>query len=52
METEEKSVFNKRFRITGRNVDFIDAYIAAHAKANPSKDVVTLDKHFKRLYVS
>jgi predicted nucleic acid-binding protein len=50
VETEEKSVVQQALRdYAEKNVDFIDAYIAAHAKANPPEDVVTWDKHFKRL---
>jgi len=50
VETEEKSVVQQALQdYAEKNVDFIDAYIAAHAKANPPEDVVTWDKHFKRL---
>jgi len=50
VETEEKSVVQQALRdYAEKNVDFIDAYIAAHAKLNPPEDVVTWDRHFKRL---
>lgn len=50
VETEEKLIVQKALRdYAAKNVDFIDAYIAAHAKANPPEDVVTWDKHFKKL---
>ena len=50
IETEEKDVVHQALRYyMERKVDFVDAYIAAHAKVNPPEDVVTWDKHFKRL---
>lgn len=53
VETEEKSVVQQALRdYAEKNVDFIDAYIAAHAKMNPPEDVVTWDKHFKRLEIN
>ncbi|OQP06087.1 twitching motility protein PilT [Geobacillus sp. 46C-IIa] len=52
IETEEKDVVQQALRDYGeKKVDFIDAYIAAHAKANPPEGVVTWDKHFKRLNI-
>lgn len=35
-----------------KSVDFVDAYITAHAKVNPPEDVVTWDKHFRRLDIN
>ncbi len=32
-----------------KNVDFIDAYLVSHAKENPPEEIVTWDKHFKKL---
>jgi predicted nucleic acid-binding protein len=50
VETEEKAVVQQALLdYAEKNVDFVDAYIAAHAKLNPPEDVVTWDKHFKRL---
>lgn len=50
VETEEKAVVQQALRdYAEKNVDFVDAYIAAHAKLNPPEDVVTWDKHFNRL---
>jgi len=37
------------FDFSVKKVDFVDAYIAAHAKANSPEDVITWDKHYKRL---
>ncbi|AGT32653.1 twitching motility protein PilT [Geobacillus genomosp. 3] len=52
IETEEKDVVQQALRDYGeKKVDFIDAYIAAHAKANPPEDVVTWDKHVRRLNI-
>ncbi|EGW41166.1 pilT domain protein [Desulfosporosinus sp. OT] len=50
VETDEKSVVQQSLHdFSTKKVDFVDAYIAAHAKANPPEDVVTWDKHYKRL---
>ncbi|MFZ3102702.1 MAG: PIN domain-containing protein [Desulfitobacteriaceae bacterium] len=50
VETEEKAVVQQALLdFSVKKVDFVDAYIAAHAKANPPEDVVTWDKHYKRL---
>ena len=47
VETEEKPVVQQALLdFSAKKVDFVDAYIAAHAKANPSEDVVTWDKHY------
>lgn len=32
-----------------KNVDFVDAYLAAHARANGPRKVFTFDQHFERL---
>ncbi len=53
VETEEKPVVQQALlEFCAKKVDFVDAYIAAHAKANPPEDVVTWDKHYKRLDIS
>jgi predicted nucleic-acid-binding protein len=53
VETEEKHVVQQALLdFSAKKVDFVDAYIAAHAKANPPEDVVTWDKHYKRLDIS
>lgn len=53
VETEEKPVVQQALLdYSVKNVDFVDAYVAAHAKANPPEDVVTWDKHYKRLDIS
>lgn len=50
VETEEKPVVQQALLdFSAKKVDFVDAYIAAHAKANPPEDVVTWDKHYQRL---
>lgn len=50
VEMEEKSVIQKSLSdYAKKNVDFIDAYLVAHAKENPPEEIVTWDKHFKRL---
>lgn len=50
VETEEKDVVQQALRYyMDRNVDFVDTYIAAHAKVNPPEDVVTWDNHFNQL---
>lgn len=53
VETEEKSVVQQALLdFSAKKVDFVDAYIAAHAKANPPEDLVTWDKHYKQLDIS
>ncbi|KJS49581.1 PIN domain-containing protein [Desulfosporosinus sp. BICA1-9] len=53
VETEEKPVVQQALLdFSAKKVDFVDAYIAAHAKANPPEDVVTWDKHYNRLDIS
>ncbi len=52
VEMEEESVIRQALTdYADKNVDFIDAYLAAHAKANPPEDVVTWDQHFRRLEI-
>lgn len=53
VETEEKSVVQQALLdFSTKKVDFVDAYIAAHARANPPEDVVTWDKHYNRLDIN
>ncbi len=50
IEAEEKLVMKQALLDYGKKqVDFIDAYLASHAKSNPPEDIVTWDKHFRRL---
>ena len=49
---EEKSVIQTSLsNYAKKNVDFIDAYLVAHAKENPPEEIVTWDKLFKKLDV-
>lgn len=53
IKTEEKnSVLKALKNYAEQNVDFIDAWLAAHAEMTPAKNIVTWNKkHFKRLEV-
>lgn len=52
VETEEKELVQQALRdYAEKNVEFIDSFIAAYAKANPSEGVDTWEKYLERLGV-